>query len=119
MIRQRALRIVFFGTPEFAAPALRAIAQDNRFDVRLVVTQPDRPAGRGQRLGSPPVKAVATELDLPIYQPASLRSEEDREPLVEVEADLFVVAAFGLIFGPKTLETPRLGCINLHASILP
>jgi methionyl-tRNA formyltransferase len=114
-----ALRIAFFGTPDFAVPTLRRLAGDPRFAVVLVVTQPDRPAGRGRRLETPPVKRVATDLALPIYQPASLRGAEERRPLIEVRADLFVVAAFGLIFGPKTLAIPPLGCVNLHASLLP
>jgi methionyl-tRNA formyltransferase len=119
MVQHPALRVVFFGTPDFAVPALRMLAEDERFDVSLVVTQPDRPSGRGQRLASPPVKVAAEELELPIYQPESLKLELDREPLRDAEADLFVVAAFGLIFGRKTLDIPRLGCINMHASILP
>jgi methionyl-tRNA formyltransferase len=110
---------VFFGTPEFAVPALRSFVSDQRFNVVLVVTQPDRPAGRGHRLSSSPVKVAALELRLPIYQPSSLRTEAERLPLVEVEADLFVVSAFGLIFGLKTLAIPKLGCVNLHASLLP
>jgi methionyl-tRNA formyltransferase len=119
MVRQPALRIVYFGTPEFAVPALRAIAEDDRFEVRLVVTQPDRPAGRGQRLTPSPVKQAAEQLGLSVYQPSKLKADEDREPLIGAEADVFVVAAFGLIFGRRTLEIPRLGCVNLHASILP
>jgi methionyl-tRNA formyltransferase len=119
MVQQPALRIVYFGTPEFAVPALRALADDDRYEVALVVTQPDRPAGRGQRLTPPPVKQAAEALDLPIYQPASLRSEAERQPLFAVQADLFVVAAFGLIFGRKTLAIPKIACVNLHASLLP
>lgn len=113
------MRVVYFGTPRFAVPALRALAADPAFDVRLVVSQPDRPAGRGQRLESPPVAQAAVELGLPLHQVSSLRDEDARMPLVEANADLFVVAAFGLIFGKKTLAIPRLGCVNLHASLLP
>jgi methionyl-tRNA formyltransferase len=113
------ISLVFFGTPAYAVPALRALSGDDRFDVRLVVTQPDRPAGRGHRLTSPAVKAAAEEIGLPVYQPETLRDEASRAPLVEAEADVFVVAAYGLIFGRKTLATPRRGCLNLHASILP
>ena len=112
-------RIVYFGTPSYAVPALRALALDDRFDVVLVVTQPDRPAGRGHRLVAPPVKEAAIGFGLPVYQPASLRSAEARQPLIDADADLFVVAAFGLIFGEKTLAIPRRGAVNLHASLLP
>ncbi len=113
------MRVVYFGTPAFAAPTLEALARDSRFDVRLVVTQPDRPAGRGRKLESSAVAATARALGLPLYQPASLRTAEAREPLAEAEADLFVVAAFGLIFGKATLALPRLACLNLHGSLLP
>jgi methionyl-tRNA formyltransferase len=119
MVQQPALRIVFFGTPDFAVPELRSLAEDDRYEVALVVTQPDRPAGRGQQLAAPPVKVAAAALGLPIYQPASLRSEAERQPLFAAQSDLFVVAAFGLIFGRKTLAIPRIGCVNLHASLLP
>ena len=112
-------RIVYFGTPEYAVPALEQLASDERFDVVLVVTQPDRPAGRGHKLTSPPVKAAAEQRGIPVYQPESLRSPEMRMPLVDTNADLFVVAAYGLIFSEKTLAIPRIGCVNLHASILP
>ncbi len=113
------IRVVYFGTPAFAAPALEALTGDSRFDIRLVVTQPDRPAGRGRKLESSAVAATAHALGLPLYQPASLRTAEAREPLAAAEADLFVVAAFGLIFGKATLALPRLGCLNLHGSLLP
>jgi methionyl-tRNA formyltransferase len=84
-----------------------------------VVTQPDRPAGRGHKLVAPAVKDAAIDLGLPVHQPESLRTPELRKPLVEAEADIFVVAAFGLIFGEKTLAIPRYGAVNLHASLLP
>jgi methionyl-tRNA formyltransferase len=115
----RPIRVVFFGTPAYAVPALRALASDPRFVIALVVTQPDRPAGRGRTLKAPAVKAAAESMGLPIYQPESLRSPEARVPLEEAEADLFVVAAYGLIFGKKTLCIPARGCLNLHASLLP
>ena len=113
------ISIVYFGTPTYAEPALRKLAADARFDVRLVVTQPDRPAGRGHRLVSPAVKAVAEQIGLRVYQPETLRDDLSRAPLVAAEADVFVVAAFGLIFGRKTLSIPRRASLNLHASILP
>ena len=112
-------RIVYFGTPAYAVPALRALTQDPRYDVALVVTQPDRPAGRGRELQTPAVKTAAEELGIEVYQPATLRNAAAREPLAALDADLFVVAAYGLIFGPKTLALPRHGCLNLHASVLP
>jgi methionyl-tRNA formyltransferase len=119
MEQRHPLRIVFFGTPAFAVPALKALEADDQFDVRLVVTRPDRPSGRGLTIGQSPVKLAAEDLNLRVYQPSTLRSDLDRAPLMEAEADLFVVAAFGLIFGPKTLAIPRLASVNLHASILP
>lgn len=113
------MRLVFFGTPSFAVPTLARLAAEPRFEVVAVVSQPDRPAGRGRRLEISPVAAAARDLDLPLYQPATLRDAASRQPLAELAADLFVVAAFGLIFGPKLLALPRLGCVNLHASLLP
>lgn len=114
-----AIRTVFFGTPAYAVPALEALTGDDRFDVTLVVTQPDRPAGRGHGMQPPAVKVAASAIGLPVYQPASLRSPDDRMPLLTQAADVFVVAAYGLIFGPKTLAIPTHGCVNLHASLLP
>jgi methionyl-tRNA formyltransferase len=113
------IRLIFFGTPEFAVPTLRAFASDPRFAVALVVTQPDRPVGRGRRLEAPPVKRAGEALSLPIYQPESLRDAAARQRLRDTAADLFLVAAFGLIFGPKTLAIPPHGCVNVHASLLP
>ncbi|MCC6315924.1 MAG: hypothetical protein IT337_18145, partial [Thermomicrobiales bacterium] len=110
-LERQPLRVVYFGTPDFAVPALRALAHDPRFDVRLVVTQPDRPAGRGRRIEASPVADAARELGLPLHQPATLRTAEARQPLADADADLFVVAAFGLIFGKITLAMPRLGCV--------
>ncbi len=114
-----ALRVVFFGTPDFAVPTLERMAGDARFNVALAVTQPDRPAGRGRHIEASPVKRAAERLGVPVYQPMNLRHQAAREPLASVGADLFVVAAYGLIFGPKTLAIPRLACINVHASLLP
>jgi methionyl-tRNA formyltransferase len=116
---RKPLRIVFFGTPSYAVPALRALAESPEFDVALVVTQPDRLAGRGRTLTPPDVKVESIRLGLPVHQPESLRSADAREPLIDADADLFVVAAYGVIFGEKTLAIPRLGCLNLHASLLP
>jgi methionyl-tRNA formyltransferase len=115
----RQLKIVYFGTPAYAVPALETLAADDRFSVELVVTQPDRPAGRRRQLQAPAVKTAALQLGLPVYQPERLRTGDERAPLAAQNADLFVVAAYGLIFGPKTLAIPRLGSLNLHASLLP
>lgn len=113
------MRIVFFGTPEFAVPTLRRLAEMPEVEVALVVTQPDRPSGRGRRLERSAVGQAAAGLKVPVFQPAGLRAEADRQPLADAHADLFVVAAYGVIFGPKTLALPRLGCVNVHASLLP
>jgi len=113
------VRIVYMGTPEFACPTLRALAKDPDVELALVVTQPDRMAGRGRKLLSPPVKMVAAELGLPTYQTASLKTADQRMPIVDSAPDLIVVAAFGLILGSTILNLPPLGCINLHASLLP
>ena len=116
---QTTTSVVFFGTPEYAVPTLRALHADATFEILAVVTQPDRPAGRGHRLVSPPVKDVAVELGLPILQPITLRDAGARDHLRALHADLFVVAAYGLIFSEAILTMPRFGCVNLHASILP
>jgi methionyl-tRNA formyltransferase len=113
------VRIVYMGTPEFACPTLRALAREPDVDLVLVVTQPDRRAGRGRQLVPPPVKNVATELGLSVYQTASLRTADQRRPIVESAPDLIIVAAFGLILGPSILNLPPMGCVNLHASLLP
>ena len=112
------MRVVFAGTPEFAVPALTALV-DSRHDVVAVLTQPDRPAGRGRRLRSGAIKQLAVELGLSIHQPQSLRSEEIQNTLRSLAADVMVVAAYGLILPPEILEIPRYGCINVHASLLP
>jgi methionyl-tRNA formyltransferase len=101
------IRIVFFGTPEYAVPTLRVLATESRFDLMLAVTQPDRKAGRGHHLLSPPVKTAANELGVPLVQPTTLRDESVREHLRSLDADLFVVAAYGLIFSKPILDIPR------------
>ncbi|WP_018989249.1 methionyl-tRNA formyltransferase [Aromatoleum toluclasticum] len=112
------LRVAFAGTPEFAAAALEAILAAG-FAVPLVLTQPDRPAGRGMKLGASPVKQVALAHGIPVDQPEKLRSEEQRAALAACAPDILVVAAYGLLLPPAVLELPRLGCINIHASLLP
>jgi methionyl-tRNA formyltransferase len=111
------IHIVFMGTPEFAVPSLRALIE--RHQVVGVVTQPDRPAGRGRRLQPPAVKIVAEAAGIPVYQPQSLRSEEAVAPLREWQPDLIVVAAYGQILRRHLLQLPAYGCLNVHASLLP
>lgn len=110
-------RLVFMGTPEFAVPSLRALAEIGQ--VVGVVTQPDRPAGRGQKLSESPVKRFALGAGLPIIQPPRLREPEALEQLAAWRPDLIVVAAFGQILKPAVLDLPRYGCLNVHASLLP
>lgn len=111
------ISIVFMGSPEFALPTLRALAGSYR--VVGVVTQPDRPAGRGRQLTPPPVKVLAQELSLPVIQPNRLREPDAMEQLRAWAPDLIVVAAFGQILRPEVLDLPAFGCINVHASLLP
>lgn len=105
------------GTPEFAVPVLKKLIETQM--VVGVVTQPDRPAGRGRRLQPPPIKEVAEAAEIPVYQPRSLRSEEAAEPIRDWQPELIVVAAFGQILRPHVLELPPRGCLNVHASLLP
>ncbi len=111
-------RIIFAGTPEFAAAHLQALL-DSRHQVVAVYTQPDRPAGRGQKLVASPVKQLAQQHGILVLQPASLRSDDAQQELAAFNADLMVVVAYGLILPQAILDTPRLGCINSHASLLP
>jgi methionyl-tRNA formyltransferase len=110
-------RIVFMGSPEFALPSLESLA--GRYPVVGVVTQPDRPAGRGRKLAPPPVKVLAERLGLPVLQPARLKEAHALEQLQSWRPDLIVVAAFGQILRKEVLELPPYGCINVHASLLP
>lgn len=112
-------RIVYMGTPEFACPALERLARRPDVDVALVVTQPDRPAGRGRRLQATPVAMCAERAGIPVYRATSLRTGDARRPVIDIAPDLVVVAAFGLILGKSILQLPRHGCLNLHASLLP
>jgi methionyl-tRNA formyltransferase len=113
------LKIIFAGTPDFAATHLQALIQDGRHSVVAVYTQPDRPAGRGKKLKASPVKLLAEQHSLPVCQPASLKASEQQALLAEFGADLMVVVAYGLILPQAVLDIPRLGCINVHGSILP
>ena len=112
------LSIIFAGTPEFAAQHLAALLNSHH-RVIGVYTQPDRPSGRGKRLTASPVKTLAALNGLPVYQPASLKSSEEQQFLAQLNADLMVVVAYGLILPQAVLDSPRLGCINVHASLLP
>ncbi len=111
------MKVVFMGTPDFAAPILRALAATHR--VAGVVTQPDRPVGRGRRMEPSAVKREALSLGLPLLQPRSLRGQEPLEQLAAWAPDVIVVAAFGQILRPPVLELPPYGCLNVHASLLP
>lgn len=112
------LRIVFAGTPEFAAEHLKALLASPH-QIVAVYTQPDRPAGRGQKLMPSPVKQLAVAHGIPVHQPPTLRSAEAQAELAALAPDLMVVVAYGLILPQAVLDTPRLGCINSHASLLP
>ena len=112
------MRLVFAGTPEFAARALEALIAAGH-DVRLVLTQPDRPAGRGMALQPSPVKRVALAAGLAVFQPPTLRDAGAQQVVAEVGADVMVVAAYGLILPQAVLDLPRFGCLNIHASLLP
>jgi methionyl-tRNA formyltransferase len=112
------VRILFAGTPPFAAAALDALA-DAGHDIALVLTQPDRPAGRGMKLTPSGVKQAALARNLPVYQPASLKTPEAQAEVAAANADVMVVAAYGLILPQAVLDLPRFGCLNIHASLLP
>ena len=112
------MRVIFAGTPDFAAQALQAIAAAG-FDIPLVLTQPDRPKGRGMQLQPSPVKQVALKLGLTVAQPQNLRHEEIQALLMAQQADVMVVAAYGLILPEAVLNIPQYGCLNIHASLLP
>ena len=112
------MKIIFAGTPDFAASSLEALTQTEH-EICAVYTQPDRPAGRGRKLQPSPVKSVAIEHHIPVYQPVNFKEAEALEQLAGLGADLMIVAAYGLILPPKVLATPKLGCINIHASLLP
>lgn len=112
------MKIIFAGTPAFAAEALAAILAAGH-SVPLVLTQPDRPAGRGMKLQASAVKQLAESHGLPVYQPARLKEAASHEPIRAAAADVMVVAAYGLILPQAVLDLPRLGCINIHASLLP
>jgi methionyl-tRNA formyltransferase len=112
------LKIIFAGTPDFAVPALQAL-HDKGYEVVAVLTQPDRPSGRGLKLHASPVKLKANELDIPVYQPSELKSKTSYESLAAIDFNVMIVAAYGLIIPQAILDLPSLGCFNIHASLLP
>ncbi len=111
------MKIIFAGTPQFAASALAALLGEHQ--IAAALTQPDRPAGRGMRLAASPVKRLALQHGLPVLQPATLKTEEVQRTLAALDADVMVVAAYGLILPKAVLQLPRHGCLNIHASLLP
>lgn len=112
------LEIIFAGTPDFAVPPLKALIESGH-QIVAVYTQPDRPAGRGRKLTASPVKQIALAYDLPLFQPQTLRGQGAAENLQALGADLMVVVAYGLLLPKAVLDAPRLGCVNVHASLLP
>lgn len=112
------ISVVFMGTPDFAVPCLEMLCKEN-YNIKAVITQPDRPKGRGQKVVESPVKACAMKYDLPVLQPQKIKTPEFEAILEELNPDLIVVVAFGQILSKRILDIPRLGCINVHASLLP
>ncbi len=106
------------GTPDFAVPSLKALTK-NRFKIEMVVTQPDRPKGRGRKMVAPPIKNTAIDLDLKVIQPASIKTEDFSNTIKNLQPDLMVVVAYGHILPENILSLPRIGTINIHASLLP
>ncbi len=111
------VKVVFMGTPDFAVPSLLTLIEN--YEVVGVITQPDRPAGRGRAMKQSPVKSIGLEYGIPIYQPASLKADTALYPIRGWSADIIIVAAFGQILPPELLNLPSLGCLNVHASLLP
>ena len=112
------MRLIFAGTPDFAVAALEALIAA-KHTVALVLTQPDRPAGRGMRQTPSPVKRVAQQHDIDVFQPQSLKMADHQAKIAAVSADAIVLAAYGLILPQAVLDMARMGCINIHASLLP
>jgi len=113
------VRIIFAGTPAFAAAYLEALLQQSEHQLVAAYTQPDRRAGRGKKVLSSPVKALALEAGIPVHQPLSLKSTEEQHLLASYNADIMVVVAYGMLLPPEVLAIPQCGCINVHASLLP
>lgn len=112
------MKIIFAGTPDFAVPALQMLLESEH-DVVAVYTQPDRPSGRGRKLQFGPIKSLAVSAEIPVFQPVNLKEELEVVQLKNLQADLMVVVAYGLILSQEVLDSPRLGCINIHGSLLP
>jgi len=112
------MKIIFAGTPDFAVPALQMLI-DSEHKVCAVYTQPDRPAGRGRKLAPSPVKVLALAANIPVFQPETLKADEDIAMLASLDADLMVVVAYGLMLPQAVLDAPKQGCINIHGSLLP
>ncbi len=112
------MKIIFAGTPEFAVPCLRMLL-DSAHEICAVYTQPDRPAGRGRKLQPSPVKELALAAGVPVFQPLTMKTSEDVQQISAFNADLMVVVAYGMILTQAVLDLPKLGCINVHASLLP
>jgi methionyl-tRNA formyltransferase len=112
------LKIIFAGTPDFAVPALQALC-DKEYEVVAVLTQPDRPSGRGLKLHPSPIKLKANELGIPVFQPSELKSKASYESLAAIDFNVMIVAAYGLIIPQAILDLPSFGCFNIHASLLP
>jgi methionyl-tRNA formyltransferase len=111
--------VVFMGSPDFAIPALQALIDSPDYDVKLVVSQTDKPQGRKQILTAPPVKQLALQYNIPVYQPKTLRTPEALETIGSIGPDFIVVAAYGKILPQAVLDVPKFGCVNLHGSLLP
>ena len=112
------MKVVFMGTPDIAVPCLQKLI-DEKHEILAVVTQPDKPKGRGKKLAMPPVKELAVAHDIPVYQPVRARDEEFVQTIKEINPDLIVVVAFGQILPKEILEVPKFGCVNIHVSLLP
>jgi methionyl-tRNA formyltransferase len=112
------LRLVFLGTADYAVPSLKTIVQEG-YKVLTVITQPDRPKGRGQKVKFSPIKKAALKLNLPIFQPENIKTSESVDYLKELKADLYVVVAYGQILSKEILDLPPMGCVNVHGSLLP
>lgn len=112
------MRVVFMGTPEFAVPSLEMLIKED-IEVIAAVTQPDRPVGRKRIITPPPVKMVAVEHNIPVYQPERVKDEEFVKVLTTLQPDIITVVAFGQILPSQVLKIPKIGCINVHASLLP
>ena len=113
------MKIVYMGTPDFAVPALKKLAQSPKHTVAAVFTQPDKPQGRKMIMTPPDVKVCAQELSIPVYQPKSMKGDDAFAQLEEIDPDVIVVAAYGQILPKRVLDLPKFGCVNIHGSLLP